>query len=109
LKNCPNCGAKLSGPELTPPEPKKSVPEKAKKQATSLAQKSKEQAPPSALKMKKQNNHKEPEKPEMQPAHKGKHSKSTPVSPSRPGDEAKEDWFDSTNQDVTGRHAVRSK
>src|SRR6058998_230018 len=31
LKNCPNCGAKLFGPELTPPEPKKSVAEKTKK------------------------------------------------------------------------------
>src|SRR6267143_5474610 len=32
VKNCPNCGAKLSGPEPTPPEPKKDIAEKAKKQ-----------------------------------------------------------------------------
>jgi len=118
LKNCPNCGAKLTGPEPTPPEPKKSVAEKAKKQAGPLTQ-LKEQAPPlpektkkqarsSALKMKKQTNHKEREKPEIQPARKGKHHTSTPVSPAPP-DETKEDWFDSTSQDASGRHAVRSK
>src|SRR6267143_106694 len=28
LKNCPKCGAKLLGPELPPPEPKKNAPEK---------------------------------------------------------------------------------
>ncbi len=109
LKNCPNCGAKLSGPEKTPPESKKNVPEKAKEQATSLTQKSKKQAPFSALKMKKQTNHKESEKPEKQPVRKGKHNMSTPISPSHAEDEAKEDWFDSTSQDAAGRHAVRSK
>jgi hypothetical protein len=108
VKNCPNCGAKLSGPELTTPEVKKNVAEKAKKQAAPLTQKSKKQAPSSALKMKKQINHKESEKPEIRPARKGKRNTSTPVPSSRP-DEAKEDWFDSTSQDVTGRHAVRSK
>jgi hypothetical protein len=109
LKNCPNCGAKLSGPELTPPEPKKSVGEKTKKQAEPSAQKSKKQAPTLSQKTKKQVNHKESEKPEIQPTRKGKHNTSTPVSPSHAGDETKEDWFDGTNQDTTGRHAVRSK
>src|SRR5437867_4007440 len=108
VKNCPNCGAKLPGPEPTPPEPKRIVVEKAKKEAAPVTQKSKKQAPSSALKMKKQTNHKESEKPEIQPARKGKHHTSTPVSPSHAGDEAKEDWFDS-NQDVTGQRAVRSK
>ena len=109
VKNCPNCGAKLPGPEPTPPEPKKSVSEKAKKEAAPISQKSKKQAPSSALKMKKQTNHEESEKPEIQPARKGKHHTSTPVSHSHAGDEAKEDWFDSTIQDVTGQRAVRSK
>jgi predicted nucleic acid-binding Zn-ribbon protein len=100
LKNCPNCGAKLSGPELTSPEVKKNVAEKAKKPAPLLTPKTK-----------KEESHKEPEKLEKQPrlARKGKHKKSTPISPSHPANEAKEDWFDSTSQDVTGRHAVRSK
>jgi len=109
VKNCPNCGAKLSGPELTPPEPKKSVAEKAKKQAAPLTPKSKKQGPSSTLNMKKQIDHKESEKPEKQPVRKGKHNTSTPSSPSHAGEEAKEDWFDSTGQDATGRHAVRSK
>ena len=100
VKNCPNCGAKISGPELTPPESKKNQTlEKPKKTAT----------PPSEKKTKRQTNHKETEKPETQPARKGKHSTSTPASPSRLGEEAKEDWFDSAGQDTTGKHAVRSK
>jgi predicted nucleic acid-binding Zn-ribbon protein len=100
VKNCPNCGAKIFGPRLTPPESKKNqTSEKPKKTTT----------PPSEKKTKRQNSHKETEKPEKQPARKGKHSTSTPASPSRPGDEAKEDWFDSTGQETTGRHAVRSK
>ena len=109
LKNCPNCGAKLSEPEVTAMEPKKSVAEEAKKEAAPLTQKSKKPAPPLPQKAKKQVNHKKSEKPEKQLARKGKHSTSTPTSPSNMEDEAKEDWFDSTNQDVTGRHAVRSK
>jgi len=109
LRNCPNCGAKLSGPELTPPEPKKIVVEKAKNQAAPLAQKSRKPAPPLPQKAKKQVNRKESEKPEKQLPRKGKHSMSTPISPSHMEDEAKEDWFDSTNQDVTGQRAVRSK
>ena len=100
VKNCPNCGAKILGRGLTPPEGKKNqTSEKPKKGTT----------PPSEKKMKRQNNHKETEKPEKQPARKGKHSNSTPASPSRPGDEAKEDWFENTSQDTTGRHTVRSK
>jgi hypothetical protein len=100
VKNCPNCGAKIFGPGLTPPESKKNqTSEKPKKITT----------PPSEKKAKRQNSHKETEKPEKQPARKGKHSTSTPASPSRPGDEGKEDWFDSTGQEITGRHAVRSK
>src|SRR6267143_770213 len=51
LKNCPNCGAKLSGPEPTPPEPKKEIAEKARKQAAPLTQKSKKQAPTLPLRM----------------------------------------------------------
>ena len=98
LKNCPNCGAKLSGPELTHPEIKKSVAEKAKKQASPLTPKAK-----------KEDRHRESEKPEKQLARKGKHEKSAPTSPTHPVDEAKEDWFDSTSQDAAGRHAVRSK
>jgi len=98
VKNCPNCGAKLSGPELTHPEIKKSVAEKAKKQASPLTPKAK-----------KEDRHKESEKPEKQLARKGKHKKSAPTSPTHPVDEAKEDWFDSTIQDAAGRHAVRSK
>ena len=109
LKNCPNCGAKLPGPEPSPPEPKKSVVEKTKKQAAPLAQKSRKPAPPLPQKAKKQVNRKESEKPEKQLARKGKHNTSTPISPSNMEDEAKEDWFDSTNQDVTGQRAVRSK
>jgi len=109
LKNCPNCGAKLPGPEPSPPEPKKSVVEKTKKQAAPLAQKSKKPAPPLPQKAKKQVNHKKSEKPEKQLARKGKHNTSTPISPSNMEDEAKEDWFDSTGQDVTGQRAVRSK
>ena len=109
LKNCPNCGAKLSEPKLLPPEPKTSVTEKAKKQAAPLTQKSKKQAPPLPQKPKKQIDRKEPEKPEKQPVRKGKHNTSTPTSPSHAGDEAKEDWFDTASQDVGGRHAVRSK
>jgi DNA-directed RNA polymerase subunit RPC12/RpoP len=100
VKNCPNCGAKILGRGLTPPEGKKNqTSEKPKKGTT----------PPSEKKMKRQNNQKETEKPEKQPARKGKHSTSTPASPSRPGDEAKEDWFENTGQDATGRHTVRSK
>jgi hypothetical protein len=101
VKNCPNCGAKIPGPELTPLESKKNqTSEKLKKTTT----------PPLEKKTKRQNNQKETEKPEkQQPARKGKHSTSTPASPSHPRDEAKEDWFDSTGQDTTGRHAVRSK
>jgi DNA-directed RNA polymerase subunit RPC12/RpoP len=100
VKNCPNCGAKILGRGLTPPEGKKNqTSEKPKKGTT----------PPSEKKMKRQNNQKETEKPEKQPARKGKHSTSTPASPSRPGDEAKEDWFENTGQDTTGRHTVRSK
>ncbi len=99
-KNCPNCGAKIPGPGLTPPETKKNqTSEKPKNIKT----------PPSEKKAKRQNNQKETEKPEKQPARKGKHSTSTPASPSHPGDGGKEDWFDSTGQDTTGRHAVRSK
>jgi len=99
-KNCPNCGAKISGPGLTPPESKKNQTlEKPKKTTT----------PPLEKKTKRQNNHKETEKPEKQPARKGKHSTSTPASPSQPGNEGKEDWIDITGQDTTGRHAVRSK
>ena len=109
LKTCPNCGTKLSGPEMIPPEPKKNVAEKTKKQAAPLTKESKKQAPPLPQKTKKQVNHKEPEKPETQPARKGKHNRSTPISPSHEGDDAKEDWFDSTNQDIPGRHGVRSK
>jgi len=97
LKNCPNCGAKLSGPELT-----------TKKQAEPSAQKSKKQVSPLPQKT-KQVNHKESGEPEKQTVRKGKHNKSTPSSPSHAADEAKEDWFDSTGQDTTGRHAVSSK
>jgi hypothetical protein len=100
VKNCPSCGAKIPGPGLTPPESKKNqTSEKPKKMTT----------PPSEKKTKRQNNHKETEKPEKYPARKGKHSTSMPASPSHPGEEAKEDWFDSTGQDTTGRRAVRSK
>jgi len=98
VKNCPNCGAKLSVPELTPPESKKNTSEKAKKQIVQWVQKTK-----------KQPNHQESEKPGKQLARKGKHNTSTPISPSHPGDAAKEDWFDSTGEDATGLHAVRSK
>jgi hypothetical protein len=80
LKNCPSCGAKLSGPELTPPDPKKNVAEKAKKQAAPLPHMTKKQA-----------NHKGSERSEKQPVRKGKHSPSTPVSPSHTGDEAREE------------------
>jgi hypothetical protein len=107
VKNCPNCGAKLSGPELVHPEAKKNVTEKKEKYTPPVAPK--KQDPPLAPRGKKQASHKESEKPEKQPVRKGKHHTSTPVSPSRPGDGAKEDWFDSTGQDATGRHAVRSK
>jgi predicted RNA-binding Zn-ribbon protein involved in translation (DUF1610 family) len=100
VKNCPNCGTKMLGRGLTPPESKKNqTSEKPKKITT----------PPSEKKAKRQNNQKETEKPEKQPGRKGKHGTSTPASPSRPGDEAEEDWFGSTGQDTTGRHAVRSK
>ena len=98
VKICPNCRAKLSGPELIHPEAKKSATDKTKKQS-----------PPLPLKTKKQTHQKESEKPEIQPARKGKHKMSTPTSPSHPGDEAKEDWFASTDQDTTGKHAVRSR
>jgi len=77
VKNCPNCGAKLSGPELIHPASKKNTAEKAKKQA-----------PPLPQKTKKQSNHKGSEK---QPAREGKHSLSTPASASHTGDEAKEE------------------
>ena len=99
-KNCPNCGAKIPGPGLTPPETRKNQTlEKPKKTTT----------PPSEKKTKRQNNQNETEKPEKQPARKGKHSTSTPASPSRPEDEVKDDWFDGTGQDTTGRHTIRSK
>ena len=101
VKNCPNCGAKIPGLGLTPPETRKNqTTEKPKKTMTT---------PPSEKKTKRQNNQKETEKPEKQPARKGKHSTSTPASPSHPGDEAKEDWFDSTGQNTMGRHSVRTK
>jgi DNA-directed RNA polymerase subunit RPC12/RpoP len=80
VKNCPNCGTKISLPELTPRATNKNTSEKAKKQA-----------PPLLQKTKKQVNHKESEKPEKQPVRKGKHSPSTPGSPSHTGDEAKEE------------------
>jgi hypothetical protein len=99
-KNCPNCGAKIPGPGMTPPETKKNQTSEKPKKATT---------PPSEKKTKRQNNQKETEKPEKQPGRKGKHSTSTPASPSHPGDEGKEDWFDSTGQETTGRHAVRTK
>ncbi|TMH96859.1 hypothetical protein E6H37_01485 [Candidatus Bathyarchaeota archaeon] len=86
VKDCPNCGAKLSGPDLTAPEAKKNATEKAKKQTSEKPEKT---TPPSEKKTKKQTNHKEPEKPEKQPARKGKHRFSTPASPSQPEDEAK--------------------
>jgi uncharacterized Zn finger protein (UPF0148 family) len=98
VKNCPNCGTKVSLPALTPRATNKNTLEKPKKQA-----------PPLLPKTKKQLNHKESEKPEKQPVRKGKHSTSTPSSPSHAADEAKEDWFDSTSQDVAGSHAVRVK
>jgi DNA-directed RNA polymerase subunit RPC12/RpoP len=99
-KNCPNCGAKILGRGLSPPEGKKNqTSEKPKKGTT----------PPSEKKIKRQNNPKETEKPEKQPTRKGKHNTATPASPSGLEDEAKDDWFDSTGQNSTGRHAVRSK
>ena len=109
VKKCPNCGAKLSGPELTLPESKKDVAEKAKKQAAPLTQKSKKQAPTLPLRMNKQTDHKESKKPEIQAARKGKRNTSTPVSPSHAAGETQENWFDSTAEDATGRHAVKSK
>jgi hypothetical protein len=98
-KNCPNCGAKIPSPGLTPPETRKNQTSEKPKKTTS----------PSEKKMKRQSNHKETEKPEKQPARKGKQSTATPASPSGIEDEAKDDWFDSTGQNSTGRHAVRSK
>jgi hypothetical protein len=95
VRSCPNCGAEISGPELTPSKKKKSqVSEKPTKTIEPSEKKTKKQANKESMK---------------QPARKGKHSTSTPVSPSHLGDDAKEDWFDSTGQDTTGRHAVRSK
>jgi hypothetical protein len=105
VKNCPNCGAKILGPDLTPPGSKKNQ----------TSEKPRKTSPPTEKKAKKQINHKEPEKmekqekQEKQPARKGRHSTSTPASPSHPGNEETEGWFGTTGQDHTGRHAVRSK
>jgi hypothetical protein len=107
VKNCPNCGAKLSGPELIHPEAKKNAAGKKEKQAPLLAPT--KQSPPLLPKGKNQVNHKDSKKPERHPARKGKHNISTPTSPSHPEDEAKEDWFDSTSQPGTRRHAIGSK
>jgi predicted nucleic acid-binding Zn-ribbon protein len=105
VKNCPNCGAKIFGPDLTPPESKKNQ----------TSEKPRKTSPPTEKKAKKQTNHKEPEKvekqekQEKQPVPKGKRGTSTPTSPSHPSDEEPEGWFGTTGQDHTGRHAVRSK
>jgi hypothetical protein len=80
VKNCPNCGAKLSLPESTPPATNKNISKKAKKQAS-----------PSPQKIKEQVNHKGSERPEKQTPRKGKHSPSTPASASHPGDESREE------------------
>jgi len=102
VKNCPNCGAKISSLALTPPQSKKN-------QTSEKPRKTKTTTPLPEKKTKRQDKQKETEKPEKQPARKGKHSTSTLASPSHPGDEAKEDWFDSAGQETSGRHAVRSK
>jgi hypothetical protein len=102
VKNCPNCGAKILGPDLTPPESKKNQ----------TSEKPRKTSPPTEKKAKKQTNHKEPEKvekQEKQPVRKGKRGTSTPASPSHPSNEETEGWFGTTGQDHTGRHAVRSK
>src|SRR5207245_5640980 len=68
VKNCPNCGAKIPGPRLTPPETRKNQTLEKPKKATT---------PPSEKKTKRQNNKKETEKPEKQQTRKGKQNNPT--------------------------------
>ncbi len=95
--NCPSCGARLSKPQLTPPESKKDhAVEKTRKQASPPAAKTKKQTAPS--------------EPRKQPAGKGKRDTPTMlVPPSSSGDEQEDAWLGTASQDSTGRRMVKSR
>ena len=122
---CPNCGAKLSRSDITPPEIKRAstTPTSAKTSVHDLPktdhsiQPDKKETPiekpkPSSnLKPKKH----QPRKPhEKQPSNgKGKNGKytapSVPSAPVLPKDDEEEGWAKLTGQDIAGRKAVKSR
>src|SRR6267143_1634502 len=124
-KTCPNCGAKLSRTELTPPEIKRAstTPTSVKTSIHDLPKTDhsiqpdkkdppiEKPKPPSNLNPKKH----QPRTPrEKQPSNgKGKNDKytapSVPPAPVLPKDEEEEGWAKLTGQDVTGRKAVKSR
>ena len=121
-KTCPNCGAKLSRTELTPPEIKRASPtpnsvktsiHDLPKTDHSIQPDKKETPiekpkPSSNLKPKKHH----PRKPhEKQPSNgKGKYTvPSVPSAPVLPKDDEEEGWAKLTGQDIAGRKAVKSR
>ena len=124
-KTCPNCGAKLSRTELTPPEIKRASPTPTSVKTSihdlpktdhSIQPDKKETPiekpkPSSNLKPKKH----QPRKPhEKQPSNgKAKNGKytapSVPSAPVLPKDDEEEGWAKLTGQDIAGRKAVKSR
>lgn len=123
-KTCPNCGAKLSRTDLTPPEIKRAsntpIPSKSSvhdltKTDHSIQPEKKEtpiEKPKPALASNSKKH--QPRKPREKPSSngKGKSGKytapSVPPAPVLPKDEEEEGWAKLTGQDITGRKAVKS-
>ena len=122
---CPNCGAKLSRSDITPPEIKQAstTPTSAKTSVHDLTKKDhtiqpeKKETPSEKPKPALASNSKkhQPRTPhEKQPSNgKGKNGKytapSVPSAPVLPKDDEEEGWAKLTGQDIAGRKAVKSR
>ena len=122
-KTCPNCGAKLSRPALTPPEIKRtssnnnqikeknSVHDLTKTDHTVQPEKressNEKHIPPSKSKNQTIKKEKKPAKSN------GKNNKysasSVPSTPVLPKDDGEEGWLKLTGQDTPGKHGVKSR
>src|SRR2546426_9523908 len=124
-KTCPNCGAKLSRSDITPPEIKRAstTPTSAKTSVHDLTKKDhtiqpeKKETPSEKPKLALASNSKkhQPRTPrQKQPSNgKGKNGKytapSVPPAPVLPKDDEEEGWAKLTGQDIAGRKAVKSR
>ena len=123
-KTCPNCGAKLSRTELTPPEIKRASPTPTSVKTSihdlpktdHTIQPEKKETPSEKPKPALASNSKkhQPRTPRQKQSINGKGNgkytaPSVPPAPVLPKDDEEEGWAKLTGQDITGRKAVKSR